>query len=90
MYWEHPRGSTLFQAVRMGNWKAVRTEPGAALDLYNLAQDAGETTNVAAQHPGIVVRLETYLATARTEPPPYDPEVGTAGWERGRTGYLIE
>jgi arylsulfatase A-like enzyme len=66
LYWEfHERGSK--QAVRMGDWKAVRLKPGAPLELYNLKTDIGETKNVAAEHPDIVAKIEAYLATARTE-----------------------
>lgn len=65
MYWEfHERGFQ--QAVRMGNWKAVRLEPGAPLELYDLAVDRAESANVAAQHADVVARIEAYLETART------------------------
>ncbi len=66
LYWEfHERG--LSQAVRMGDWKAVRKGLKAPLELYNLADDLGEEHNVADQHPDIVRRIEEYLKTARTE-----------------------
>ena len=66
MYWEfHERGFQ--QAVRMGNWKAVRLAKGAPLELYDLAADPGEQRNVAADHADVVGRIEKYLATARTE-----------------------
>jgi arylsulfatase A-like enzyme len=66
LYWEfHERGSK--QAVRMGDWKAVRLKLGAPLELYNLKTDIGETTDVAAKHPEVVARIEAYLKTARTE-----------------------
>ena len=65
-YWEfHERGSK--QAVRMGDWKAVRLAPGQPLELYNLKSDLGETNDVAAQHADVVAKVETYLKTARTE-----------------------
>jgi arylsulfatase A len=68
MYWEfHERGFQ--QAVRMGDWKAVRLAKDKPLELYNLASDATEATDVAAREPGIVARIEKYLATARTESP---------------------
>jgi arylsulfatase A-like enzyme len=68
LYWEfHERGFQ--QAVRMGDWKAVRPQEGAALELYNLRTDPGEKTDVAAQHPDVVHQIETYLKTARTETP---------------------
>jgi arylsulfatase A-like enzyme len=64
-YWEfHERGFQ--QAVRMGRWKAVRLEVGAPLELYDLATDIGETTNVAAANPEVVAKIEAYLQTART------------------------
>jgi arylsulfatase A-like enzyme len=66
LYWEfHERGSK--QAVRMGDWKAVRPEPGRPLELFNLKADPAETTDLAAQHPQVVARMEDYLRTARTE-----------------------
>ena len=65
LYWEfHERGSQ--QAVRMGDWKAVRLAPGEPLELYDLARDLGEKNNVAKEHPEIVAKIEQYLKTART------------------------
>jgi len=66
MYWEfHERGFQ--QAVRMGNWKAVRLAKDKPLELYYLSSDVKETTDVAAKHPDVVAKIEKYLATARTE-----------------------
>jgi arylsulfatase A len=68
MYWEfHERGFQ--QAVRMGDWKGVRLAKDQPLELYNLATDLAETTNVASKRPEIVARIEEYLKTARTESP---------------------
>ena len=69
LYWEVGSGDVMEQAVRMGNWKAVRLGPGAPLELYDLAQDLGEEKNVAADHPAVVEQIEQYLATARFDPP---------------------
>lgn len=67
-YWEfHERGSK--QAVRNGDWKAVRLALNKPLELYNLKTDLGETNNVASAHPDVVARIESYLKTARTESP---------------------
>ncbi len=57
------------QMVRLGDWKLVRQNllsagnakakaKPATLELYNLKADISETTNVAAQHPDIVAKLE--------------------------------
>ena len=68
LYWEfHERGFQ--QAVRMGPWKAVRLKKDAPLEIYNLDRDPAEQQNVAATEPDVVRRIETYLATARTDSP---------------------
>lgn len=64
-YWEFHEGGSK-QAVRMGDWKAVRKAPGQALELYNLKSDPGEKSDVAADHPDVVAKIEDYLKTART------------------------
>ena len=65
-YWEfHERGFQ--QAVRMGEWKAVRLKPGEPLELYHLERDPAEKQNVAAANPDVVAKIEAYLKTARTE-----------------------
>jgi arylsulfatase A-like enzyme len=66
LYWEfHERGFQ--QAVRAGDWKAIRLSKNAPLELYDLAHDPGEQHDVAAAHRDVVARIETYLKTARTE-----------------------
>ena len=69
LYWEfHEQGKR--QAVRMGDWKGVRQNvaknPDGPIELYNLKNDIGETRNVAARHPGIVAKIETYMKSGRT------------------------
>lgn len=59
------------QSVRVGNWKAIRTnlhprprdknqKPGA-IELYDLATDPSESRDVAAQHPKIVAQLAAIM-----------------------------
>ncbi|WP_138476634.1 arylsulfatase [Dyadobacter bucti] len=54
LYWEfHEQGGR--QAVRQGNWKAVRlkasTNPEGPVELYDLSKDPAETTDIASKHP---------------------------------------
>jgi arylsulfatase A-like enzyme len=66
LYWEfHERGFQ--QAVRTGDWKALRLKPDAPLELYDLKTDLGEKHYVAGEHPDAVARVEAYLKEARTE-----------------------
>jgi arylsulfatase A-like enzyme len=68
LYWEfHEEGSK--QAVRMGDWKAIRLEMGKPLELYDLKSDLHEDHNVAAEHADVVARIEACLKTARTDSP---------------------
>ncbi|MCS7026516.1 MAG: arylsulfatase [Bryobacteraceae bacterium] len=68
-YWEfHERGFQ--QAVRRGDWKLVRQAPKFELELFNLAEDVGETRNLAAQYPKIVAELEK-LFRQRTDSPDF-------------------
>lgn len=65
-YWElHERSA--IQAVRLGDWKAVRNGPVAPVELFDLKTDPGEQNNVAAKHPDIVAQIETILKSARTD-----------------------
>jgi len=70
LYWEfHSRGNT--QAIRMGDWKAIRLKvknnPDAPIHLFNLAQDIGETRNIADQHPEVVKQITPLFKSARVE-----------------------
>jgi len=65
LYWDygHVR-KTYKQAVRMGDWKGVRIGAGAAIELYDLKADPGETENVASEHPDVVSKIEHIMRTA--------------------------
>jgi arylsulfatase A len=69
LYWEfHEQGGK--QAVRMGNWKAVKRDidksPQGAIELYDLIKDMGETNNIASANPEMVVKLENIMKQAHT------------------------
>lgn len=68
MFWEYGRNEEAFKypegrdrspnvAVREGQWKLLIKANGLGAELYDLAADPKETTNVAAQYPDITQRL---------------------------------
>jgi uncharacterized sulfatase len=70
VYFEfHERGFA--QAVRMGDWKAVRQGTKKPVELYDLKTDLGESTDVAAGHPDVVKRAQVLFETARTDSPDF-------------------
>lgn len=71
LYWEFLQGGTFKQALRQGDWKALRfieADDEPVVELYNLGDDPGETTDLADEHPEIVDRLTALMDEARTEP----------------------
>lgn len=76
MYWESPERGGLQQAVRMGRWKAVRHGLETPLELYDLSSDPGEKNNIAAAHGDVIARMESYLATCRTDSEDYPVRPG--------------
>ena len=46
-------------AVREGEWKLLVDADGSGVELYDLAADALETTNVAGERPELAARLKT-------------------------------
>ena len=69
-------------AVRAGDWKLIRSESNPTL-LFDLAQDLGETENLAPQHPGLVNEL---LAALEAWERDLAPPKWTEGekWERNQ------
>jgi arylsulfatase A len=51
------------QSVRVGQWKAIRPrlKKDQTTELYDLAKDPAEETNVAGQHPEILAKLEALM-----------------------------
>jgi arylsulfatase len=67
LYWEFPSYGGQ-QAVRMGDWKAVRQKmqqpknpDPLKIELYNLKDDVGERHDVAAEHPDIVTKAREIM-----------------------------
>ncbi|HXT00258.1 MAG TPA: hypothetical protein VN915_06260, partial [Elusimicrobiota bacterium] len=58
--------STVSFAVRDGSWKLIRSGGGARAELYDLASDPAEKTDLAAKRPEVASRLNGLL-DARAE-----------------------
>lgn len=75
-YWELHEGRNHIQAIRWGDWKAVRPKAGGAVELYDLSMDIGEATDLAAEHPELVQKAVEMMNGARTPDPDWpDPAV---------------
>jgi arylsulfatase A-like enzyme len=66
-YWELHEAGRFIQAVRFGDWKAVRNGP--ALELYDLKADPGESKDLAAEKPVQAARGEALLESCRVDDP---------------------
>jgi arylsulfatase len=68
LYWEFP-AYQVQQAVRVGNWKAVRSGVNlgdSKFELYDLSSDVGETRDVSAEHPDVVRHVAAIAQAAHT------------------------
>lgn len=84
LFWEfYERGGK--QAVRIGNWKAIRMgfDDTLPVEVYDLSRDLGEEQNVAAQHPEVVQQARKLLAAARTDSPDWPPPKAQPGAKAG-------
>jgi arylsulfatase A-like enzyme len=79
LYWEMQGENGPRQALRMGEWKAVREASGGKLELFNLAADPGESRDVSALSPDVMARIGKLLDTCRTEPRPQIGPVDVQG-----------
>ena len=67
-YWELHEGNPI-QAVRFGDWKAVKNGPQASIELYDLGKDPGEATNLAGNHPDLVEKAATLMKQNHSDSP---------------------
>jgi arylsulfatase len=67
LYWEFPAYEGQ-QAVRMGDWKALRKgifKGNMDLELYNLKTDPREQFDVSKENPNVVAKIEAIMKTER-------------------------
>jgi len=77
----HPGSATPYSAVRAGDWKLIHFFEDDHVELYNLKDDLGEKTDLAAANPKQAAELRAKLTAWRTavgaqlpaKNPAYDP-----------------
>ena len=71
LFWHYPhyanQGGAPNGVIRDGDWKLIEWYEDGALELFNLPQDLGEKTNLAAQQPERVKELHAKLVAWRKE-----------------------
>ena len=70
LYWHYPHyypTTTPVGAIRRGDWKLLEFFEDGRLELYNLRQDLGESTNLVEKEPKIAAELHAMLGKWRTE-----------------------
>ncbi|MGY8654722.1 MAG: arylsulfatase [Verrucomicrobiia bacterium] len=65
LYWEFIGGGQHYQAVRYRDWKGIQRYDGG-FELYNVANDLGEETNVAKKNPKLVAQIREMIKEAHT------------------------
>lgn len=85
LFWHYPhygnQGGYPSGAVRDGDWKLIEWYEDGSCELFNLRDDLGEKTNLAAANPDKVLELQNLLAVWRKDVnalmpkqnPAYDP-----------------
>jgi arylsulfatase A-like enzyme len=90
-YNEHP-SSVPSSVIRRGPWKLIETFDPEGIELYNLADDLGETRNLAASNPELAGDLRSELDAWREEVgaemmcpnPDYDPSAQLPAKKKGK------
>jgi len=78
LYWRN-RKDTMRVAIREGDWKLLCDSPRSTWELYNVAEDPGETTDRSQSHPERLEQMKAALIA-------YDNDVlrdGPDWWQQG-------
>jgi len=62
LYWEYRQQT----AVRHGKWKAIQPDKNKPWELYDLEQDISETTDLAAEQPDLLKKIQNFATTSHT------------------------
>ena len=67
LYWDYGHCRSRYdQAVRLGNYKAIRHGVEGKIQLYDLSEDLGETRDLATTFPGVVQGIARIMEQAAT------------------------
>lgn len=89
LFWHQPhymnQGGKPAGVAREGDWKLIEQYEDGSLELYNLALDPGEKTDLAADEPARVAamrgKLEAWRRSVGAEPTKANPDFDRAAWE---------
>jgi len=89
LYWHQPhymnQGGKPAGVIREGDWKLIEQYEDGSLELYNLAKDPGEKTDLAATEPARVAalrgKLEAWRRSMGTEPIKANANFDRARWD---------
>lgn len=89
LFWHQPhymnQGGKPAGVVREGDWKLIEQYEDGSLELYNLAKDPSEKTDLAAAEPARVAalrgKLEAWRRSVGAEPIKANANFGRALWE---------
>lgn len=75
LYWEADgaKQEVVHQAVRWGNWKAVRPRNRGAWELYDLKNDIGEKTNLAAGKADVLQQIDAFCRESHSPERKFGP-----------------
>ena len=79
IFWHFPhygnQGGTPGSSIRSGDWKLIEFYEDCRIELYNLREDVGETTNLAGLRPDLTRQLHERLKEWRSGMEALEPEV---------------
>jgi arylsulfatase A-like enzyme len=89
LYWHQPhymnQGGKPAGVIREGDWKLLEQYEDGSLELYNLAKDPSEMTDLAATEPARVAalrgKLEAWRRSVGAEPIKANPNFDRARWD---------
>jgi arylsulfatase A-like enzyme len=90
LYWHQPhytnQGGRPAGAIRDGKWKLIEHYENGACELYDLASDEGETTDLAAREPARVAdlrgKLEKWRRDVGAQGNAANPKFNGAAWKK--------